>query len=193
MTRLTLGARNLLVQAPEVKALISAGVLGGGAAFSTWKDGWVFADQPYANIESRSHMALVVISDGGGWQGPDPAGTSRFPRLLVDIWASPTRHVSDHTSVKIQDADILIEDVFAALRPYLHTVNLGVPGSPDHSLTTWQGVPGSPRVWGTAAQIVGRTGVTVLSSEQQGEPNFSDVRDGNGARMGRYAFGLHIA
>lgn len=192
MTRLTLGARNLLVQAPEVKALITAGLLGGGPTFRTWKDGWVFADMPYANIESRSHTALVVITDGGGWQGPDPTGTSRFPRLLVDIWASPTRDEDDCTSIQVQDADILIEDVFAAMRPYLHTVNLGVPVTATPA-QAWLGAPGYPRVWGTAAQIAGHTGVTVLSSEQLGEPDFNDVRDGNGARMGRYAFGLHIA
>lgn len=181
MTRLTLGVRNFLVQTPEVKTLIAAGLIGGGPKFTTWKDGWLFADYPYATIETRSHMALVVFSDGGGWQAPNTHNTGRFSRLLVDVWASPTRDSANTLSVKVQDADLLIETVMDAMRPYLHTLLTPFPTSAN----VW--------LWGTTVEVSTHTGVYVLSSEQLGEPVFSDVREGNGARMGRYTFGVSFA
>lgn len=189
MTRLILNARNMLVQVPEVLALIEARQIGRGKAFS---DGWIFANTPHANIEAKSYQALVVLTFGGTWQEPNGHNTARFPRMYVDVWASPTRK-ADGTPERA-DADYLIEDVMAAMLPYLHTVDAGVPGSADHDPTLpFLGRPGQPRMWGTAAQIASRTGSLVMSSELLGEPEFSDVRDGNGARMGRYSFGVHTA
>lgn len=187
MINLALAARNLLVQTPQVKALVAAGLIGGGPRYQTWKDGWIFADLPYATIEKRSHMALVVLSDGGSWSEPSTYNSGRFPRLLCDIWASPTRTDGDPSSVKSPDADDLIVQVYDALQPYLHLLNSGVPSD---STQAFLGRPGYPRYWGTATEIATRTGALILGSNLLSEPVFSDVRDGNGARMARYPFGV---
>lgn len=186
MTRLTLAARNLLVQVPEVQALVASGRIGRS---QTWIDGWIFDSKPYTTIEKYSNKALIVITHGGSWQPLNEHNTSRFPRLFVDIWASPTR-LEDGTPQR-DDADLLIETVWHALFPYLHTVDLGVAGTQKDAVRPWEGRRGYPRVWGTAVEIAARTGVTVLGSQQLGEPELSDVRDGNGARMGRYSLGIH--
>lgn len=188
MTRLTLAARNMLVQVPEVKAMVSDTRIGSG---STWTDGWIFSDKPHANIEKRSHMALVVITEAP-WQPPNTHNTMQFRLLLVDIWASPTRQPDG--SPRKDDADNLIEEVFAAVRPYLHTVEMGVPGNSDLDPTlSYLGRPGHPRFWGTEQEIANHTGVLIIASEHNGGPIFSDVRDGNGARMGRYQIGVTTA
>jgi len=183
MTRLTLAARNLLVQVPEVQALREMGRIGRGA---TWPDGWIFDSRPYATIEQYSRKALVVISYAGTWMAPNEHNSAHFHRLYVDIWASPTR-LPDGTPER-EDADMLIETVWEALSTHLHTVNRDVPS--DGSVSPLLGLPGHPRVWGTAEEIEARTGVVVLGSQQLGEPDLSDVRDGNGARMGRYVIGV---
>lgn len=184
MTRLTLDLRNLLVQTPEILAYVANKTIGKGLAFT---DGWVFDTMPYANIEKKSHQALIVITHDGTWQAPNEHNNMRFPRIVVDIWASPTRKADG--SPVMHDADDLIEEIMDSIRPYLHTVNVDVP--PDAS--PFMGTPGHPRIWGTAEQIAARTGSLVMASQSLGEPQFSDVKDGNGARMGRYQFGVSTA
>jgi hypothetical protein len=181
VTRLTLDLRNLLVQTPEVLDYLEAKIIGRGQAFT---DGWIFDSVPYTTIEKKSHQALIVITQDGTWQAPNEHNNMRFVRVLVDVWASPTRKADG--SVQTHDADYLIEEIMKSLWPYLHTVNMDV--APDAPVVLGQ--PGKPRIWGTAAQIEARTGSLVLASQSLGEPQFSDVRDGNGARMGRYAFGV---
>lgn len=185
MTRLTLALRNTLVQTPEVQAMVADGRIGRG---TTWTDGWIFSDKPHANIEKKSYSSLTVITEAT-WQSRNAHNTSRFPLLLIDIWASPTRRTDG--SVLREDADNLIEDVFSAYFPYVHTVNMSVPGNADLDPTLpYLGRPGSPRFWGTAEQIADHTGSLVIAAEHVGGPDFSDVRDGNGARMARYQIGV---
>lgn len=189
MSRLALNARNMIVQIPGIKAMIADKRIGKGKAFT---DGWVFYSMPNATIEDKSYQALVVVTVGGTWQAPNEHNTARFPRLYVDVWASPTRG-ADKSPLR-PDADFLIEDVIEQILPYMHTVDMGVPGSPNYDPTLpYLGRPGQPRMWGTAEQIAARTGSLVMSSQLLGEPDFSDVRDGNGARMGRFTFGVHTA
>lgn len=185
MTRLTLDLRNLLVQTPEIQTFISDKVIGRGSTAFT--DGFVFDSTPFTNIEKKSHQAFIVIAHDGTWQAPNAHNNMRFPRIVVDVWASPTRK-ADGTPATT-DADLLIEEVMAGIWPYLHTVNMDVP--PDAPAIL--GEPGKPRIWGTAGQIATRTGSLVMASQSLGEPTFTDVRDGNGARMGRYAFGVSTA
>lgn len=185
MSRLTLDCRNMLVQTPEFQARLADKTIGRGQAFN---DGWCFDSYPYANIEKKSHQALVVITDAGTWQEPNAHNSQRFPRINVDIWASPTRMPDG--SPKTNDADFLIEDIAKEFMRYLHTVNLDVPGDQDEPVLPYLGKPGQPRMWGTATQIEARTGSFVFGSQSLDQPIFSDVRDGNGARMGRYSFGI---
>lgn len=188
MTRLTLAARNYLVQTPEIKALISSGKLGNGSAF---KDGWIFTGKPYATIEKYSYKSLIVVTETP-WSAPNAHNTMEFPMINVDIWASPHR-MADGTPIK-DDADLLIEEVMQAMKPYLHTINLAVPGNADlDPELSYLGKPGDPRIWGTENEIRDRTGVLILASQMLNGPVLRDVQDGNGARMGRYTFGIHTA
>lgn len=178
------------MQVPEVKALVRAGTIGRS---TLWPEGWIFDSQPFGvTIEKYSAKAMIVVADGSGWMSPNEHNTARFPQIFVDIWASPRR--KDDGSAADYSADTRIEEIFDAIRPYLHTVNMSVPGNPTTAPTLpYLGRPGSPRFWGTPEQIQARTGALVISSQQLGEPDFSDVRDGNGARMGRYRFGIQTA
>jgi hypothetical protein len=181
-TSLALAARNMLVQLPEVKQLIAERKIGRGTAL--FNDGWVFADKPYTTIENYSNRALIVVTESGGWTTPNPHNTARFPRLYVDIWASPTRNADG--SVKEQDADDLIREVMAAISPYLHLVHGSVP-------TDWPeffGKPGDFIFWGNAEEMAAHDCPLILGSERQTEPVFSDVADGEGVRMATYVFNV---
>ena len=185
MTRLTVAARNLAAIIPGVQDMVTAGTIGSD---SVWTDGWIFSDKPYANIEKKSHTALIVISPGGSWKAPNSHNTARFPLMNIDIWASPTRG-SDLSPIR-PDADTLIEDVLDVLFPYFHTVNSDVPGISSDPELPYLGKPGFPRVWGTEEEISSRSGVVIVSSQLLAEPTFADVEDGNGARFARFSFGV---
>jgi hypothetical protein len=186
-TKLTLGLRNHLVQTPAATALRNSGLLGRS---QTWQDGWIFTDVPFTTIEKYSAKALVVITEAPGGS-PSMNNTSRFRRLNFDVWASPTR-LADGSPAK-RDADLHIEEVIDAFRPYLHTIDPGVPGLSQDPFIAYMGQPGQARMWGTAPQVAAGAGVLVMSCEITGEPDFSDVRDGNGARMGRIPLEVHFA
>jgi hypothetical protein len=183
----TLAARNTIVQIPDVQDMVASGQIGKS---TNWMDGWVFDTRPYAAIEKWSNKALLVVSDSGTWQTPNPHNTNRFPAIYIDVWASPTRN--DDGSVKMDDAEDLIEKIMAALMPVFHTVNVDVPGRTGAPLVPYLGRPGYVRRWGTAAEIASGKGVQVLHSELLGEPVYSPVEDGNGALMSRCRFGLSI-
>ena len=188
MTRLTLAVRNTIVLIPGVQDLVATGAVGRS---NNWLDGWVFDSKPWATIERYSHKAMVVVADDGTWMSPNSGNTNRFPAIYVDVWASPTRNADG--SVNKEDADELIESVMDAIIPVFHTPNVDVPGRSGDPFIAHLGAPGSARFLGSAEDIAERTGVRMLYGEMQGEPAFSDVLDGNGARMGRYRFGLSIA
>lgn len=168
MTTLSLAARNLAAQDPAVTAL-----LGSSTNWATW----IFSDQPYVTIENKQKV-MVVITENGNHSSPNLHNTMRFPRMLVDIWADPTRN-SDN-SVKTPDAKDKIEAVVKVLNRLFHTV--------DNSDSR-----GMPLIWGTQAQIASKTGVVVLGSTQLNGPEFSPVSDSNGAWMGRVTYGVNLA
>lgn len=175
MTRLTLAARNKIVQIPAVQDLVSAGKIGKSA---TWTSGWIFDSRPQVEIETSSAKCMVVVADDGTWLPPNAHNTEKFLAMFVDVWASPTRNTDG--SQRTPDAEFLIETVFEALLPELHTVH---PAGPD----------GEIRWWGTASQIENRTGLPVFYSQKLTEIEFSPVEDGNGAVMGRVRFGVATA
>lgn len=168
MSDLTLAARNYLAQQPSVTSLLGSDTL--------W-DTWIFADEPYALVEN-SQSVLIVITQEGGWASPNMHNTMQFPRLLIDIWADPTRNPATN-AVRVKDAKIKINAVYNAVDKFLHTVNLDVPG-------------GGSIYWGTATQIFEKTGSRIQGSQRLGEPEFSPVMDGNGAYMGRVIYGVTI-
>lgn len=183
MSRLSVALRNYLVQAPEVQALVAAGTLGKGPH---WTDGWIFPDKPFANIEKYSAKALVVVTQTTNYDPMNVYNTEEFPRVYLDVWASPTR---DAAGSPVQmNADNVCETVFAAIKPYVHTVHLGV-----HTTSpAFMGTPGNFLQWGTAAEIASNTGLFIGSSTYTNGPVFTDVSDGNGAVMARYTLGVQV-
>ncbi len=174
MTTLTYAARNLLAQDTAVTALLGR---------STKWDTWIFADQPFVKLENTQRV-LIVITEQGQWQAPNPHNTARFPRMVVDIWADPTRN-EDH-SVQKYDADDKIEAVQKVIDRHFHTVNLDV----DSQDPAYLGVKGMPRIWGNAEEIEERTGLVVTGSQRLDGPDLSDISNGNGGRMGRLVYGV---
>jgi hypothetical protein len=183
MTRLTVALRNFLIQTPEVQNLVSVGTIGSGVH---WPSGWVFADMSYATIEKYSAKAMIVLTESGNYNPMNTYNTMAFPRVLLDIWASPTRDANG-SPVK-DDADNIAENVFSAIKPYVHIVHPAV-----HSLSpTFMGPVGSPIQWGTAAEIASQTGVFIGGCTYTNGPAYSTVIGGNGVMMARYTLGVQV-
>lgn len=167
MTKLSLDARNFLAQDTALRAL-----LGRSASWDTW----IFSDKPVGVKVEGTQKCLIVINENGGHAAPNEHNTMRFPLMIVDVWADPTRNADG--SVKQDDAKDKIEVIFARLKKHFHTVHLSRPN-------------GLPYIWGTDAQITQKTGSIVLGSIQLDEPDYSPVLDGNGAWMGRVRYGVN--
>lgn len=183
MTRLSVALRNFLVQAPEVQNLVSAGTIGSGPH---WPQGWVFADRSYATVEKYSAKAMIVVTEGTNYDPLNTYNTEAFPRVFVDIWASPTRDTAG-SPIK-NDADNIAENIFLAIKPYVHTVHPGI-----HSTSpSFMGRPGDPIQWGTAAEMAAYSGVFIGSATYTAGPVWSAVAEGNGAVMGRYTIGVSV-
>lgn len=164
-TLLDLAARNLLASQPSVIALIGTAPDWGPA---------VFNDEPTVTVEN-SQKALIVVTESGSWAGANLHNTASFPRLIVDIWADPDRNPDK--SVRVQNAKEKINAVHKEVKKFLHTVNM----SDDE---------GRPIMWGTPEQIEDRTGYRIHGSQFLTGPEFYPVRDGNGAFMGTFIYGV---
>lgn len=166
---LALDARNWLAQQPEVTSL-----LGSDEIWATW----IFANEsPHRRIENTQKCAVVIFVQDA-WAPANGHNTLSFPRLFVDVWADPTR-ASDN-SVSVQDAKDKIHSVYKAVDKYLHTLHRSTAN-------------GGAIRWGTAAEITDGSASIIVSSERlDGYPALSPVADGNGAWMGRVAYGVTI-
>ena len=167
MTRVTMAVRNLLAQDTDLRALLGS---------SQHWDTWIFDSKPYVRLENKS-KALIVINEDGQWAQPNQYSTQRFPRLLIDVWADPTRN--DDLSVKRDDAQDKIEAITALVNKHLHTVSLHIDGHPI--------------IWGTADEMANFTGLMVMGSSWLTGPTYSPVSDAQGAWMGRSAYALACA
>lgn len=167
MTDLSLAVRNLLAQDIELTAL-----LGKSASWDTW----IFDEKPVnVRIENTS-KCLIVINESDPWTSPNQHNTLKFPTILVDIWADPTRNPDK--SVQKFDAKSKIERIQDFVDHHLHLVDPG-----DAS--------GGPQVWGTPTQISAKTGVVVTGSQRLSGPVYSPIRDTVEAWMGRYTYGVN--
>jgi len=184
MAKLSLAARNMFVQLPEVKTRIIGGSIGSDP---TWNDGWVFDTQIPVILDDKSAKAVIVFTEGN-WQEPNPHNTAKFPLLMMDIWAAPTRDLEN--SIVSYDADDLIEDILKDVFPYFHTVNKDVPGEQGNSFIPYMGAPGMIRYWGTEQQIADRSGYPIIGSQLINMSEFRDVESGNGVRARSHMFGI---
>lgn len=168
MTTLSLNVRNFLAQREALTDL-----LGSSQSWATW----IFDQKPVGVKVEGTQKCLIVINEYRPFTSPNEHNTMRFPQLTVDIWADPTRN--SNKSVKVYDADTKIETIQKQIDAVLHTVDMGTPG-------------GMPHIWGTAAQVAAKTGSVVAGSSRLDGPDYSDVKDSEGTRMGRLLYGVHL-
>ena len=168
MTDLSLAARNFLAQDADLRAL-----LGRSASWDTW----IFDQSPINVRVENTSRCLIVVNEEGQWTSPNPHNTMRFPRLVVDIWADPTRN-QDRT-VQLFDAKSKVEDIVKIVDRKFHRVD---PGTPD----------GRPLILGTAEQILAKTGVVVTGILRSSGPDYSPIRDCEGAFMGRLVYDVNV-
>lgn len=168
MTQMTLAARNLLAQDTALTPLLGRSV--------TWST-WIFEDNPQGVRVENTQKCLIVVGEDRGYTSPNEHNTMRFPRLIIDIWADPTRN--EDRSVKVNDAKDKIEAIAKLVNNHFHTVD---PGTPQ----------GNIRQWGTAEQIAAKTGVYVAGSVRREELSFSPIKDSEGSFMGRLIYGVNL-
>jgi hypothetical protein len=161
----TVDLREYLVSRPEVKALVTAGLI---ASDSDMPEGYIFEGKPLKKVERLSHKAIVVITSHETTRPPAPGSGWDFPKIYIDIWASPSR-LSDG-QVETPDADDLIRDIYKVLRPLIHITNRS-PNNDDYF--NWDGT-------------------IIATSEIVDGPRLFDVSNGNGARMGRIEIEISI-
>lgn len=169
MTKLSLGARNLLAQDADLRAML--------ARSQKW-DTWIFDENPVGSKIEMTSKCLIVITQGEPWTGANDHNTMWFPTLYVDIWADPTRN--DNKSVQVFDAKNKIEAIARQVDKSLHLVD---PANAQ----------GMPQIWGTADEITQKTGVVVVDSKRSsGSIVYSPIRDTDGAWMGRVTYNISL-
>lgn len=151
-----------LQDSPIIQALTTAPYIGEDAA---WTKGWIFDRKLRVAVENSQRCA-VVINSSFGWTVPNTYNTARFPLVVVDIFADPTRN-ADH-SVALDDAETKARHIYDELFKVMHTVN---PSSAN----------GLSIFWGD---------LRITSSESLAEPSVTPVADGNGLVLLRARFGV---
>ena len=166
MTQLVYAVANYLASQPSVTELVGVDDLG---------DPMIYANRPEATIEN-TQTSMIVVTSTEGW-GANDHNTARFPVLVIDIWSDPTRN--DNLTVRQKDADLKIEAVYKAVDKFLHRVHNSEPG-------------GVSVMWGTQEQISTRTGLRIISSSRQNEPDLRPAFNDEGAMMGSIRYHVTI-
>lgn len=162
MTDIVEAVQTALQDDAGIQALVVAPYLGEDAG---WVNGWIFDSALGTRIENSQRCAIVV-SYGGGWNAPPDGNLVRFPLVVVDIWADPTR--SADNSVLKHDAKAKCFTIYDEVYRVLHRVDR----ADDNGDFIYFG------------------GLRIISSESLAEPDLQWVTDGNGARMLRCRFGI---
>lgn len=166
MTELSLGARNLLAQDADLRALL--------ARSAKW-DTWIFDENPVGSKIENTSKCLIVLTEGDAWSGANEHNTEWFPTLRVDVWADPSR--TENGTVKTFDAKSKIERIARVVDRHFHRVH------------PWE--RGEPLIWGTAEEISSKTGVVINTSKRAtGSIIYSPIRDTDGAWMGRITYNI---
>lgn len=168
MTTLSLNVRNFLAQRESLTALLGSS--------PTW-DTWIFDQRPIGVKIENTQRCMIVVNEFRPYTAPNDHNTMRFPQITIDIWADPTRN--SNKSVKTYDADTKIERIQKEIDAVMHTVDMGTPG-------------GMPHIWGTAEQVANKTGSVIAGSTRIDGPDYSDVKDSDGTRMGRLLYGVNL-
>lgn len=102
------GAVKWLQNFPDVRA-----VLGG-----TDSSPWLFQHQLWVVAEGTQSTAAVII-DAGGWGGPNPHNTMRFPRLSLEISADPIRDAGNNI-IDPGEVNRRIKHAYRVIDAHLH-------------------------------------------------------------------------
>lgn len=111
----------------------------------------LFQNTPFGRIECTQSTALV-LSQMGGWAGPNDFNTMRFPRLSVEIYVDPLRD-SMNNPIDPGEAHRRASNAFNVIDRRLHRPQSGV------------------QMWGT---------VRTIACLRLGEPNVFGVPGGDG-------------
>jgi hypothetical protein len=133
-------------------------LLGSDSVYATW----IFQWEPYVDFEGTSKVGVVLVARGG-WTSRAFHNTASFPRLVVQIFADPTRDAN--RNVISLDARDKAWKVLEALDRSLHR-----PG-------------GINELWGT---------VRVYQSHREDEPDWIAEPDGDGLVVCTVSYGLSV-
>jgi len=167
MTSLSLAARNVLLAEPGIRSLI---------AKSPTLGTWVFDERPLGGKIEGTGLCLIVVNEERPYSSPNEHNTMKFPQLIVDIWADCTRNPD--STPKVYDAKDKIEAIEKVVDRLFHTVDRSM----NHSVI----------IWGTPEEIALKAGVVVAGSQRlNGSPEYSPIKDAEGAFMGRLIYGVN--
>lgn len=163
--RISTKLRNFITTLPVIQQMVSDGKIGSDTVMP---EGYIFEGKPYVTVEKLNKSAILVVSSVDSWEPPLRERSLEYPRVDLDIWASPTRDANG--GVQEYDADDLIDEIYMALKPYIHIVHRS---KENGGIFDWNGA-------------------FIVSSEVIDGPIYRDVRDGNGARMARISIGVSM-
>lgn len=168
MTALSLAVQRTLARDTELTSLLAKSAILGP---------WVFDEKPTGAKIERTQKCLIVINEGPQWTSPNTHNTLKFPTLLVDIWADPTRNPDG--SVQLEDAKAKIEAIQKQVDRVLNLIDSGTPA-------------GGLWIFGTEAQVTSKTGVAVSESKRSSGPEYAEVTDSEGSWMGRLTYNVQL-
>lgn len=148
---------------PEIRELVDSGIIGRSPSYQR---GYIFKDKPYANLDKMDHSSVIVIYSNSPWSPPRRASGLEYPLMEIEIWAAPSKNPDG--SMAENDAADVIEQVFKALKPYIHLVH----ASPEN---------GGVFQWGATH---------IVTSEILDGPVVRPVANANGAKVGAIGVGV---
>lgn len=116
--RITQNLVEFLLTTPEIQALVASGKIGKSTSYP---QGFIFEGKPYAKIDNLSHSSIVVISSTSQWSPPRRGSGLEYPLVDIEIWAAPSK--GSDGSVAEFDSEDVIDDVYEAIKPYVHLVH----------------------------------------------------------------------
>lgn len=148
---------------PEIRALVEDGIIGSSPSYQR---GFIFENKPYVNLDKKNHSSVLVIYSNSPWSPPRRASGLEYPLMEIEIWAAPTKN-PDGTQAE-DDAAEVIDQVYRALKPYIHLVH----ASPANGVVF---------NWGNTS---------IVSSEILDGPIVRPVAEANGAKVGAIGVGI---
>jgi hypothetical protein len=149
-----LAMRNYAATIPEITDLLGSDDI--------WPS-WIWEDSLMRTIENTSKCG-IVIAQNGGWTTPNEHNTMAFPRVIVTIWADPTRDPVTK-AMRRPDAKAKANEIHEAFKKVFHDAS-----NTEH-------------LW---------DGKRILGSKLLGEPEFTAVTDGNGIYSAQVFYGVTV-